>query len=403
MALARPDPAALAARVEQRADALAGSLVRTWRSELADFAPPLAARSAIRLFAAAIRGESLKVHDRRGLEQLATQQAEDGLPLATLVAAYGIGGRMVLEALREDAEPHKPDKSHESYVPLEQAALVDAASRLLIANAQIVAILVSTYQNESAQSESADEADAQKSAQRRRHRALVRDLLAGITPTRPALLEELGLGVGAVVLALSFAEEEIEETGETRAVQRALDMYFGHTVPMLLEADGGHVLVPHALLPAPQGPALEEIAARIGAVRPSAKVSAVAAHSPAEIAHAARTASEVLRLAGRLGRPAGAYRLADVLLEYHLTRRDESTALLDDLLAPLADRPELLETVRVYLEENYDRRRAARRLSLHPNTVDNRLARTTELTGLDPSTPRGVTLLMTVLALRDLG
>lgn len=401
MALARPDPAALAARVERRADALAGSLVRAWRSELADFAPPSVARSAIRVFAAAIRGESLGVHDRRGLEQLAAQQAEDGVPLATLVAAYGIGSRVVLEALREDAEPDEPHKSHEPDEPVEQATLVDAASRLLIVNAQIVALLVSAYQYESA-----DEAAARESAQGRRHRALVRDLLAGITPTRPALLEELRLGVGAVVLALSFADEEIGEIGETggtRAVQRALDVYFGRTVPMLLEADGGHVLVPHALLPAPQGPALDEIAARIGAVQPSAKVSAVAAHSPTEIAHAARTASEVLRLAGRLGRPAGAYRLADVLLEYHLTRRDESAALLEDLLAPLADRPELLETVRVYLEENYDRRRAARRLSLHPNTVDNRLARTTELTGLDPSTPRGVTLLMTVLALRDLG
>jgi len=57
----------------------------------------------------------------------------------------------------------------------------------------------------------------------------------------------------------------------------------------------------------------------------------------------------------------------------------------------------------VYLQEHYDRRRAAQRLSLHPNTVDNRLARTTELTGLDPSTPRGVALLLAALAVRDLG
>jgi DNA-binding PucR family transcriptional regulator len=59
--------------------------------------------------------------------------------------------------------------------------------------------------------------------------------------------------------------------------------------------------------------------------------------------------------------------------------------------------------VRIFLEEQHDRRRTARRLALHPNTVDNRLARVAELTGLDPSTPRGVTLLVTALALRDLG
>jgi hypothetical protein len=397
MAVARPDPeAALAARIERRAEELARTLVRAWRAEIPDFEALPAdmknaehgrtARQAIRLFLTALRGEAPAEHDRRILLQHAARQAGQGLPLAALLAAYAICGRVMFDALRELAQPH------------EQPALLDAASELLRANARITGEVAQAYQNELA---------ALGSPQHDWHRTLVRDLLAGIIPALPAPLEEFGLAEGAVVLAVSFAEEQAHEqppapTRPLRAVQNAIDRCFGRELPMLLEADGGHVLVPHALLPAPQGPALDEIAARIAEIRPSARVTAASAPSPGAVAAAARAASEVLRLAGRLGRPAGAYRLADVLLEYHLTRRDESAELLDALLAPLAGRPELLETVRVYLEENYDRRRAARRLSLHPNTVDNRLARTTELTGLDPATPRGVTLLMTALALRDL-
>jgi len=126
------------------------------------------------------------------------------------------------------------------------------------------------------------------------------------------------------------------------------------------------------------------------------------ADRPEQISAAARTGGEVLRLAERLGRPSGLYRLTDVLLEYHLARDDESAAQLRGIIAPLEERPELLETVRVYLARDYDRRATAARLGLHPNTVDNRLARAAELTGLDLSTPRGVATLVTALTLRDL-
>jgi len=397
MAVAHPDPeAALAARVERRAEELARTAVRAWRAEIPDAAslPGVrelehslehshAALPAIKTLLATVRGELPADDHRRELRALAARQVEEGQPLAPLLAAYAICGRVIFEALRESSQPH------------EQTALLDLTSRLMLANAQIINDAARSYQSELAA------LGSRQTDARQANRALVRDLLAGITPARPSLLGELKLDGGAVVIAVGFAEAATMP--ETGAVQWAIERHFGRALPMLLEVDGGHVLVPHTLMPDPQGPALDEIAARIAEIRPSARVAAAHAHSSAAIPAASRTASEVLRLAGRLGRPAGAYRLADVLLEYHLTRRDESAELLDALLAPLAERPELLETLRVYLEENYDRRRAAQRLSLHPNTVDNRLARTTELTGLDPSTPRGVALLMTALALRDLG
>jgi hypothetical protein len=254
----------------------------------------------------------------------------------------------------------------------------------------------------------ADEGEDEGEATRRdRDRALVRDLLVGIPPAAgragswPA--ELFGSGDGAVVLALDLADGAGADAPRRLRIERALDRHFGRDVPMLLEFDGGHAIVPRTLLPSPQGPALDAIAAQVVAISPDGRVAAAEAATPGAVPQAARIGSEVLRLARGAGRPSGAHRLSDVLLEYHLTRRDASSDLLAGLLAPLEERPELLETVRVYLQEHYDRRRAAQRLSLHPNTVDNRLARTTELTGLDPSTPRGVALLLAALAVRDLG
>ncbi|MFI1157797.1 helix-turn-helix domain-containing protein [Streptomyces sioyaensis] len=73
------------------------------------------------------------------------------------------------------------------------------------------------------------------------------------------------------------------------------------------------------------------------------------------------------------------------------------------MLDPVAGRPELLETLRTHLEQAQDRRATARLLTLHPNTVDNRLARISALTGLDLSTPRGAALALAALLLRDAG
>src|SRR3954451_21338006 len=56
-------------------------------------------------------------------------------------------------------------------------------------------------------------------------------------------------------------------------------------------------------------------------------------------------------------------------------------------LGPLEDhsirgRADLLETLRTFVSCNLDRRRAAKRLHVHPNTLDYRLRRVEELTGL---------------------
>jgi sugar diacid utilization regulator len=66
---------------------------------------------------------------------------------------------------------------------------------------------------------------------------------------------------------------------------------------------------------------------------------------------------------------------------------------LADLLTPIAGRADLLSTLEGWFEADFDRRRAAAALHVHPNTLDYRLRRIAELTGLDPGTARGLQLL----------
>jgi DNA-binding PucR family transcriptional regulator len=113
-------------------------------------------------------------------------------------------------------------------------------------------------------------------------------------------------------------------------------------------------------------------------------------------------ARDVLRLSARLGRPPGLYRLRDVLLEYQLTRPSVAQDELRALLEPLERNPDLLLTLDAYLAEDTDRRRAAALLHVHPNTLDYRLKRIVELTGLDPATSAGLQLLGAAAAARRL-
>ncbi|MFC6936336.1 helix-turn-helix domain-containing protein [Actinomadura yumaensis] len=59
-------------------------------------------------------------------------------------------------------------------------------------------------------------------------------------------------------------------------------------------------------------------------------------------------------------------------------------------MAPLRGRGELWDTLLAYFAHDFDRRRAARALAVHPNTVDNRLARVHALTGVDVTTADGL-------------
>ena len=99
----------------------------------------------------------------------------------------------------------------------------------------------------------------------------------------------------------------------------------------------------------------------------------------------------VLRLTNSLGSPAGSYAADDLPMEMALLRSPDLATMLAVRLIPLHNSgAPLVDTLRTYLEHSQDRRHASRALHIHPNTLDYRLRRIRELTGLAPTVPRDI-------------
>src|SRR5699024_6751194 len=81
---------------------------------------------------------------------------------------------------------------------------------------------------------------------------------------------------------------------------------------------------------------------------------------------------------------------ADLALEYQLTRPGPGRDRLVEQLHALRENEGLAETLEIHLGNNLDRRRTASALGLHPNTVDHRLKRITQLTGHNPARTDGL-------------
>ncbi|MFF9317781.1 PucR family transcriptional regulator [Streptomyces sp. NPDC014735] len=173
-----------------------------------------------------------------------------------------------------------------------------------------------------------------------------------------------------------------------RRIRTVLDHYAGTPVLTALDTSGGTVLLPVEEPPEWHGPGglcvLIDEAARAAGVPVTAAAETV---EPEAVPAAVARNSEIVDLVARTGRPPGLYRLADVLLEYQLSRPSEALPGLARLLGPLETKPELLHTLETYLELGLDRRTTAAALHIHPNTVDYRIRRIDRLTGLSPSRP----------------
>ena len=101
---------------------------------------------------------------------------------------------------------------------------------------------------------------------------------------------------------------------------------------------------------------------------------------------------------------------ADIDLMEFLVRRPDAAARR--LIPPWAGRlkhadngksGELSRTISQFADCNFNVKRTARRLDLHTNTVYFRLNRIRELTGIDPRSYSGLSLLLTTLRMLDAG
>ncbi|MEO6090135.1 MAG: helix-turn-helix domain-containing protein [Umezawaea sp.] len=117
----------------------------------------------------------------------------------------------------------------------------------------------------------------------------------------------------------------------------------------------------------------------------------------AELADGYAEARDVLRLVVAGRRPAGVYRVIDVLVEYALIGNEAITARLAEIIRPLRDHPVLWETLVALQDADFSRNEAAKNLFIHRSTLDYRVRRIAKVTGHDPSSGRGVQALSAAL------
>jgi sugar diacid utilization regulator len=115
-----------------------------------------------------------------------------------------------------------------------------------------------------------------------------------------------------------------------------------------------------------------------------------------------RQARDVRRLTAVLDRPPGVWTVDDLLLERTLAADPAAAERLAAVLAPLEEREDLLRTLEVWFECDFDRRVAAAGLTIHPNTLDYRLRRISELVGRDLTSAAGTQLIGAALLARRL-
>lgn len=386
--------AALAARCEGQVNRLARELTQRRFAAIPEYADLPAdmrdveiaatARYAIRRFLRMAEGAPVDEDDLRPFRERAAQRAEEGMPLANLLASYYIGAEVVWDALVAETRPD------------ELAALPMLARLQLRGTNRVVVAVTEAYQAERA---------AILDERREAVREVARALLAGEPARAAADRSGIPLADAYLVLHLRFAGAGaaagagIAERRVLRRIRAGLEG-FGEGTPLTLRDERGvHVLLPSAA--ADRLPELERLLAGAGTAAGPVIAGAARSEGTADVPDASRRAGRIAGIAQAAGRPAGVYELDDVLLDYHLTGSGDSGPAVAAALDPLGARPELLDTLRAFLDADMDRRRTAAALAVHPNTVDNRLARIARLTGADPRTTRGVLLCAAALTLRD--
>ena len=399
----------LAARVERRIDGLARAMVEAFveevpiyrqlpreqlQGEILDIS-----RRNLRTFFRCIR-ERRPPTDEELAEPRASaaRRAEERVPLESVLTAYHIGGRIGWRAMADEARVDERDE-------------LDEYAEGVMSYIQRVTGAVAAAYMEEQQHIYGEQRDAR--------RTLTEALLAGPRddtlwpPQGQARRAGVNLAPGYMALALLVSPTEDERSAgvtgavagrrKVRRVQAALDRLAGQPVLTLLEPDGGPVLVPvgedaAATALAQAGDLVTELCRAAGA---DVTAGAAWGRGPEGVAAAAAEAREILQLATRLRRPPGTYRLDDVLLEFAVTHPTDTAVRLEHVLDPIADRGDLIETLEQWYAADFDRRAAAALLNVHPNTLDYRLRRIAELTGMEPGSARGVQMLGAAMTARS--
>ncbi len=333
-------------------------------------------------------GKTPSDKDLANVHDAAARWAREGVPLRSIRRAYHDGFRFGLTLVSRDAKAQNIENVTDNSLVL--VSLLEAVTT------EVSMAYVEEYRSVASEHHTATH-------------TLVTTLLSG-GQNALSTAQQCGIDLADeyLVIALHFpqhpdeanpvVDRTVSARRKLRRIQAELATMCGKSPLALLSTDGGTVL-----LPAPRErewvDTLIERLSRAGEIPITATMTSAERE---DIPGAAEHVYELLTLTRQLGRPAGMYRTEDLVLEYQLTRPGRGREQLLRALEPLDDAPELLDTLTSYIGHELNRQRTARHLFVHANTVDYRLKRIGQLTGIDPSVPSGLRYLQAAIVARGL-
>lgn len=327
------------------------------------------------------------------LRSSAALRAEEGIPLDTVIGVYHFAAKVVWDEIMGDVDDVPTFREVHEHVMRFLHAVVPAVA--------------------------AGYVDARWTVLGEEHndrQLLLASLLEGGAPAPLSATSAGALAASYVVLSLRIGphpdesragvDAEVVARRKVRRLRAEAEHFARGPVLSTVDSAAGLLLIPQQQPAAELSPAdWAEIAALTARMAKAAGADVTAgghAADPDDLRGAAKVAHEVLAVVIALRKPPGFYRLTDVLFGYQLSRpgpaRDGLVAMLD----PIDGKQDLLDTVGAYLEQACNRRKAAHALHVHPNTVDYRLGKVAELTGLVPTDPHDVRLLASAFAAKSI-
>ncbi|MDG3009795.1 PucR family transcriptional regulator [Rhodococcus sp. D2-41] len=323
--------------------------------------------------------------DLAAFTEAAAQWAREGIPLETILRVFHEGIKVSWQHIAHRADAGDVDD------------MADATHLLISMLENVTVAATSAY---------ISELKIVASEHHTASHTLVTALLSGQSTT--AMARQCGIAVAPEYLVLAVhipahpdelrpdVRRSVPARRKLRRVQAQLATSCGRRSLSLLSPQGGTVLIPHA----PQEEWVSSLVESLGsAAEVPITVTAVQARTP-DVPTASEQAHELLELTGMLHSDPGVYRMSDLVLEYQMMRPGAGREHLISLLEPLNGSPELVETLEVHIANDLSRQRTARRLHVHANTVDYRLRRIGQLTGLDPTRPSELRSLQAALVAR---
>ena len=313
----------------------------------------------------------LRLFRERGRERGA-----EGLPVADFVMSYSVLAESLWQELCDLTDGGPPS---------------EASGALLRCVRRVMHAAVRAHQQEY-QAAHSEERDAV--------RETVRALVAGEPVGRLAHRFDIRLATSYTVIALQVTTHPTESVGDAvgRRLAARRKLYrltgqltaaFGEDTLAELDSDGGLVLAPSTPDGADRG--LAATRAALPKLQDAAGIDVRAGFAHAAdigaVPAAAEQAQHLLRLPAAT---AGVAVLSELLFEYHQHHDSVAVPWLRAITGTLGAEPDLLATIRTYFATDLNRKETARRLYVHPNTVDNRLSRIAVLTRVDPRTARGL-------------